>query len=86
MTTARCAHLVAKGLSPGTDEMWIARQPVLLMAYLSAYLPWTGRQIMTKVVGPSRVAALKSGSDPYDALVRLSYSWFILLCIYVSVL
>ena len=45
MATARCSHLIAKGIARRVDEMWIARQPVLLSVYLHTYAPWLSRQV-----------------------------------------
>ena len=69
MSVERCSHLIAKGIYNRVDEMWIARQPMLLMTYINIYAPWCGRQLMTRLIGPSRVRAMCSGSDPYDAVV-----------------
>jgi len=46
MATARCSYLIAKGVARGVDEMWIARQPVLLSVYLHTYAPWLSRQVI----------------------------------------
>ncbi|OQR73708.1 dehydrogenase/reductase SDR family member 7-like [Tropilaelaps mercedesae] len=39
MDTTRCARLMVAGLASGLDELWIARQPVLIVYYLAQYMP-----------------------------------------------
>lgn len=39
METVRCAQLMVSGLANGLDEMWICRQPILLVYYLAQYTP-----------------------------------------------
>lgn len=108
MATARCSHLIAKGIANKVDEMWIARQPVLLSVYLHTYAPWLSRQVrickifdirsfyvlylvneciflsvplfqlFKNILGPSRVKALRTGGDPYDAMVKFIISSFYL--------
>ena len=78
MSTERCSYLIAKGIYNKVDEMWIGRQPVLLMTYVNIYAPWLGRQLMTHLIGPSRVRAMRSGTDPYDAMVCLRIYVFVM--------
>jgi hypothetical protein len=49
--------------------MWISDQPFLLMTYVQTYMPWVARQLMTFLVGPARVKALKEGENIYDVKV-----------------
>lgn len=72
METARCSQLMAKGIFHRVDEMWISPQPYLAFTYLNQYAPWLFRQIMTNVVGPQRVKALKEGGNVFDAKVRFT--------------
>ncbi|ELU00489.1 hypothetical protein CAPTEDRAFT_167067 [Capitella teleta] len=39
VTTQRCAELMAAGIANQVEEVWIALQPVLLLAYLTQYFP-----------------------------------------------
>jgi hypothetical protein len=66
MPTARCSHLIAKAMHYKFDEVWIAQQPFLLVTYIMVYMPWFGRQILTNVLGPARIKALKTGAALYD--------------------
>jgi dehydrogenase/reductase SDR family member 7 len=66
MPTARCTHLMAKGLKWKLDEIWITNQPVLIIAYMAEYLPFVSRQLMKRVIGPGRVKALETGGNIYD--------------------
>lgn len=67
MATARCTHLMAKGMFHRVEEMWISDQPFLLMTYLQQYAPWISRQLATRVLGPARIKLLESGGNLYDA-------------------
>lgn len=58
-------RLVAAGMYRRLDEMWIAQQPFLLLAYLNTYAPWVTRQIL-KVAGPVRVKVLREGGNVFD--------------------
>jgi len=42
-------------------QVWIARQPVLVMGYLMQYLPWAGTAVLQRV-GPSRARQLRDGT------------------------
>ncbi len=70
MPTARCTHLVAKGMFHRVEEMWISEQPFLLMTYLTQYAPYLSRQLATRVLGPARVRLLEEGGSLYDTQVR----------------
>lgn len=66
MATARCAQLTVRGVYHGLSELWIADQPVLLMAYLAAYAPALCRGLFVKILGPARIKALQGGQNVYD--------------------
>lgn len=69
METSRCTELILKGIYHSFDEMWVSHQPFLLTTYTAQYFPYLNRILMTKVAGPSRVNAIKSGRDVYDLKV-----------------
>ena len=48
------------------DEIFISELPFLLMAYLNVYFPWLGQILVTHVIGPARIKALKSGGDIWN--------------------
>lgn len=74
MPTARCTHLIAKGMYHRFEEMWISEQPFLLFTYLTQYAPWVSRQLATKVMGPARMRILEEGGNIYDSQVyKLKY-------------
>mmetsp|Transcript_8901 Transcript_8901/g.8808 ORF Transcript_8901/g.8808 Transcript_8901/m.8808 type:complete len:321 (+) Transcript_8901:66-1028(+) len=66
MPTERCTFLMAKGMKWRLDETWISNQPFLGITYVSTYLPFTFRQLMKYVVGPSRVKSLEEGGALYS--------------------
>jgi hypothetical protein len=66
MPTARCSHLIAKGMFHRVEEMWISQQPFLFMTYLTQYAPDLSRQLATKVLGPARIKLLEEGGNLYD--------------------
>ena len=39
MSTERCAELMVVSMANNLDEVWIAREPALLMAYSNQYFP-----------------------------------------------
>ena len=65
MPTARCTHLMARGMKWKLDEIWISTQPILFLAYLNTYFPFTSRQLMKRLIGPGIVRALEEGSNVY---------------------
>lgn len=69
MSTARCTELMVRGMYHNTQEMWIAKQPFMLLTYMAVYMPWVGRQIMTNIVGPSRCKMVMEGGNMYDVKV-----------------
>ena len=74
MPTERCTSLIMKGLYYNIDEMWISEQPFLLVTYMVQYMPFVSRQLFSKLLGPARVNALKTGQDVYDVKVALGLS------------
>lgn len=66
MPTARCTLLVAKAMYYRLYEAWISDQPYLLVTYLAEYMPGLTRLLFSKVLGPARTRALKSGANVYD--------------------
>ena len=66
MPTARCTHLMARGMKWKLDEIWISEQPVLFFAYLTTYFPFVTRQLIKYFIGPGRVKALEVGGNIYD--------------------
>eukprot|EP00879_Flechtneria_rotunda_P028078 GHRR01030156.1.p1 GENE.GHRR01030156.1~~GHRR01030156.1.p1 ORF type:complete len:163 (+),score=38.09 GHRR01030156.1:352-840(+) len=71
MDTERAAYLIAKAMAAGVPECWLARQPVLTMAYLMQYLPTLGWLVLKKI-GPSRARAVSGGKDGYNVTGFLS--------------
>uniref|UniRef100_A0A383WEJ1 Ketoreductase domain-containing protein n=1 Tax=Tetradesmus obliquus TaxID=3088 RepID=A0A383WEJ1_TETOB len=65
MAPARAVQLMANAMAAGVEEAWLAKQPVLTMAYLMQYLPLLGWMVLKKV-GPGRARALSSGKSGYD--------------------
>jgi len=39
MSTERCAELMVVSIANNLDEVWISREPALLMTYLNQYFP-----------------------------------------------
>lgn len=39
MSTERCAKLMVVSMANKLDEVWISKEPALLMVYLNQYLP-----------------------------------------------
>ena len=71
MTTERCTYLVAKAMALKFDEVWISIQPFLLLTYINVYMPFLGRMLFKRVIGPSRVRAMLTGGDVYDVATIL---------------
>lgn len=69
MPTPRFVSLMLRGLYYNVDELWISTQPFLLLTYLAQYAPWVSRQV-GKLVGPSRVKAIREDENPFDLKVR----------------
>ncbi len=70
MPTSRCTFLMLKGIYNKFSEIWISDQPFLVLTYVYHYMPWVGRQLMTKIFGPARVRSLIEGLDIYDVKVK----------------
>lgn len=62
---ARCCQLVCDAAAHGRREAWIARQPVLGVAYLAQWLPGVAAALLARV-GPKRARALSEGRSGYD--------------------
>eukprot|EP00199_Chlamydomonas_sp_CCMP681_P002667 CAMPEP_0119109782 /NCGR_PEP_ID=MMETSP1180-20130426/23323_1 /TAXON_ID=3052 ORGANISM="Chlamydomonas cf sp, Strain CCMP681" /NCGR_SAMPLE_ID=MMETSP1180 /ASSEMBLY_ACC=CAM_ASM_000741 /LENGTH=342 /DNA_ID=CAMNT_0007095743 /DNA_START=116 /DNA_END=1144 /DNA_ORIENTATION=+ len=65
MAPQRYVELVAAAAAHGVDEAWIAKHPVLAIAYIVQLVPRLGAFLLKKV-GPSRARALKEGRSGYD--------------------
>ncbi|MEW5317562.1 MAG: hypothetical protein WDW38_008848 [Sanguina aurantia] len=61
----RCVALIAAAAAHGLDEVWMARHPILAVAYLCSMLPRLGRMLL-KRVGPKRARNMKCGKSGYD--------------------
>ena len=66
MPTARCTHLMARGMKWRLDEIWISNQPYLALTYLHTYMPFISRQLFKRLIGPGRVKTLAAGGDIYS--------------------
>lgn len=61
----RCAELMAAAMAHGVEEAWLARHPVLALAYIWQVFPSLGWMIM-KRIGPKRARRLHEGRSGYD--------------------
>jgi len=66
LTPERCAELTVLAATFELDEVWIAKQPLLLFAYVAQYFPSLYRKLGNRVA-KSRIKAFKSGSDNINA-------------------
>jgi dehydrogenase/reductase SDR family protein 7 len=66
MSVEKCAELIVKAAANDMREVWISKQPVLLMLYLMQYFPQLGFAVMDRV-GPKRVKAYKEGASGYSS-------------------
>lgn len=73
VTPERCAKLIADAMAHGLSECWIAKHPVLLVAYLMQYVPSLGWAVLKKI-GPARARAVSSGRSGYDVTAILGDS------------
>ncbi|MCO5551145.1 hypothetical protein L7F22_004642 [Adiantum nelumboides] len=64
LSVSRCAELITVAATHGLKEAWIAQQPILLLMYVTQYLPSVGYAIIDKV-GPKRVNS--QGQEAYSA-------------------
>jgi short-subunit dehydrogenase len=62
----RCMSLICRAAARGVAEAWIAKHPVLAMAYLSAFLPPLADAVL-RSAGRRRAQALQAGESGYDA-------------------
>lgn len=69
MDTSRCTSLILKGLYYNFDDLWITKQPFLFLTGVAQHFPSINRWLLTKVVGPSQVKALRSGGDAFSMKV-----------------
>ncbi len=74
MSAERCTHLILKGVYYGFNEIWIADQPILLTCYIASYMPAVSRFLFTRILGPARINALKTGQNVYDTKAALGVS------------
>ena len=62
---SRCCQLICDAAAHGAPEVWIARHPVLAVAYLLRFAPAAGAALLARV-GPKRARALSEGRSGYD--------------------
>ena len=65
----KAVKLIALAIEHRMRECWMAKQPILLMAYIMQYIPTIGSYIMD-MIGPRRSAAVKKG-DGYSIKAML---------------
>jgi hypothetical protein len=63
MPTERCSELTLKGLYHDFDEMWIAEQPSLAVAYFADNVPRLAKLFATKVIAKNRLAQYYAGLE-----------------------
>jgi short-subunit dehydrogenase len=61
----RCIDLICRAAASGVPEAWIAKHPVLALAYLTAYLPAVAHFVL-RSAGRRRAQALQAGRSGYD--------------------
>ena len=61
----RAAELVVAATHHRARVAWIAKHPVLFLAYATQYAPWLAAAVLARV-GPGRAAALSAGRGGYD--------------------
>ncbi|CAG2117737.1 unnamed protein product [Medioppia subpectinata] len=61
METSRCAYLMAVGVANRLDELWICRQPLLSLYYLTQYAPTITRRLMPRLASPERLYSVREG-------------------------
>jgi dehydrogenase/reductase SDR family member 7 len=67
----RCCQLICDAAAHGLPEAWIARHPVLAVAYLRQYAPALATALLARA-GPKRARALSEGRSGYDVQGFLS--------------
>lgn len=65
VTPERVAELLGAAIYHNAPEVWVARHPVLALAYVMRFFPSLGWLAFQKV-GPKRARALKEGRSGYD--------------------
>ncbi|KAI5076098.1 hypothetical protein GOP47_0008163 [Adiantum capillus-veneris] len=63
LSVSRCAELITIAATHGLKEVWISQHPMLLLLYVTQYLPSVGYAIIDKI-GPKRVSS--QGQDAYS--------------------
>lgn len=61
MRTDRCSQLMVAAIANELDEAWICMQPILLMYYISQYMPTFGRWLIPRFMTRDRVNRLREG-------------------------
>lgn len=69
LSVSRCAELIIVATTHGLKEAWISYHPVLLLMYVTQYLPAVGYAIIDKI-GPKRVSS--QGQQAYSAKLFFS--------------
>lgn len=62
---SRCCQLICDAVVHQVSEAWIARHPVLGLAYLMQWFPGAAVAVLARV-GPKRAKALSEGRSGYD--------------------
>jgi dehydrogenase/reductase SDR family member 7 len=62
---ARCCQLICDAAAHQVAEAWIAKHPVLGLAYLVQWLPGAATAVLARV-GPKRARALSEGRSGYE--------------------
>lgn len=61
MKTDRCAYLMLVAISNCLDESWIAFQPILIVYYVTQYLPSISRWFIVRLLTPEKMFKLREG-------------------------
>eukprot|EP00873_Tetraselmis_striata_P032925 jgi/Tetstr1/453189/TSEL_040206.t1 len=59
------AQLLGPAVHHNLPEVWVAKHPVLALAYVFRFLPALGWMVLRKV-GPKRARAVRDGKSGYD--------------------
>mmetsp|Transcript_3164 Transcript_3164/g.7863 ORF Transcript_3164/g.7863 Transcript_3164/m.7863 type:complete len:114 (-) Transcript_3164:285-626(-) len=65
VTPERVAQLLGTAVHHNLPEVWVAKHPVLALAYVFRFLPALGWMVLRKV-GPKRARAVRDGKSGYD--------------------
>lgn len=73
LPATRCAQVVTAAIRrrrprQGYNEVWIATQPTLSTMYFNQWFPAWTQSLISRYVGPKRVAIWRIGMDVYDPL------------------